>query len=156
MAGAIDITFDDLCGNFDPATVTAVFCDDGTGRPGKRLDVAISVGRRLGDAILLKGWPTIEQIETLIAEDDAVRALMCRLIIATGMQGKAEWTGDGAPHKGLEQRTMAQLELLATAQARSVGEAAAGKNPNAGGTIQPGTPNFMFAPSRSRPRRGGY
>jgi hypothetical protein len=155
MAGAIDITLDDLCGVFDPATVRAVFCDDGTGRPGRRLDTAISAGRRMGDAILMTGWGA-DAIESLVAEDEGIRTLMCRLIVACGMIGKAEWSGAGAPYENLEKQTLDRLKMIALGQARSSGESVAGANPNIAGVTIPAEPNFLFAPSASRPRRGGY
>lgn len=156
MAGAVDITIDDLCRSFNADTVRAVFCDDGTGRPGPRLEESLSIARRLGDAILLKGWSP-DQIEILIQEDAAIRALVCRLVIAQGMQGKAEWTGAGAPFENLEARTFQSLERIATGQARSIAESAgAGPNPNVAGSQAPSPPCYTFASSRDRPRRGGY
>jgi hypothetical protein len=157
MAGAIDIGLDDLYRVYNPETVRSIFCDDGSGRPSNRLEEAIAIARRLGDAQLLKAW-NLAQIETLIVEDAAIRALMCRLIIAEGGQGKLEWSGDPTqnPFDLLEKKVLAQLGAIALGQLRSAGESVAGANPNIAGDVSTTCPKRMFAPTREQPRRRGY
>jgi hypothetical protein len=156
MAGAIDITQDDLEAVFPATTVRQVFCDNGSAVAGRRLQTAISTARRELDAVLLKGWPTLDAIALLVAEDDSIKTLACRLVMAEGVEGKAEWSGEGAPFQHLRARTLATLELLAAGQKRSAGETVAGKNRNARGAVSPCSPVTMFAPTRDKPIRRGF
>lgn len=157
MAGAIDIGLDDLYRSYNPETVRSIFCDNGSGRPGPRLEESLAIARRMGDAQLLKAW-TLAQIETLVVEDVAIRALMCRLTIAVGGQAKIEWAGDPSqnPFALLEKNTISALGSIALGQTRSAGESVAGANPNISGSTTTTCPKRMFAPTREHPRRGGY
>lgn len=151
------ITREDLEDRYPPQHVLGVFADDGGLEPGPRLAIACLVATRLGQAVLLKAWPDPAQHETLLAEDEAIKSAFCHLAMAEGVVGKPEWSGPGAPYATLRKDALAMLELLAAAQLRSIGEAKAGANPNRKGNVaSPDCPPFMFAPSRNRPRPGGY
>lgn len=158
MPGPARITQADLEANFPPNHVRAVFCDDGKKNvPGPRLAAACTRASRRAESILLRAW-TSEQIDVLFAEDEAIKAETCRLAMAYGVEGKVEWTGQGAPYQGLEQAALKALKDLADAEQRSRAEReGAGQNPRVTGNISPTQcPQFMFASTKSRPRRGGY
>lgn len=156
MAGPVYISQADLEDHYTPTVVTNLFDDSGAGTPGPRLNRACAIASRQGDAILLKGWSP-EQIATLVHEDEAVLAALCKLAMAVGGEGKPEWTGEGAPFQTAAKDARAELELLAKAHLRSRAESAgAGENPNRRGSVSHGTPQFLFAPSRSKPNPGGF
>lgn len=150
------ITQEDIEERYPPQFVRQVFTDNGALSPGPRLPVACVVATRLGEAVLLKGW-SAAAIPTLVAEDEAIKSQLCAIAMFEGMQGKPQWCGQGAPYATLRKDAMAVLELLATAQLRSSAEAKAGANPNRKGNIStPDCPARMFAPTKARPRPGGY
>jgi hypothetical protein len=153
-----DLTLADLVAKFGSTLVNNVFCDDGSGEPGPRLLPSLRAGRRIGDAVLLTAW-TVEQISELVANDDAVRSAMLSLAMSEGMEGRIEWDSDGGPRERMRKAALETLRLLAKAEERSVAERKAGANPHASvGRVNTRTsPNtFVFAPSRSQPRRGGF
>lgn len=153
-----DLTLADLEAKFGPSIVRQVFCDDGSGEPGPRLTSALRSGRRIGDAVLLTAW-TLDQINELVANDDAVRSAMLSLALSEGMEGRIEWDSDGGQRERLRKSALETLKLLAKAEERSVAETTAGRNPHSsiGRVNTRTTPNtFVFAPTRSQPRRGGF
>lgn len=150
------ITQEDLEERYPPQFVRQVFADNGALSPGPRLPVACVVATRQAEAVLLKGWPAAS-IATLIAEDEAVKSAVCDLAMFEGMKGKPQWCGQGAPYATLRKDSLAVLELLAVGQLRSSAEVKAGANPNRKGNISsPDCPPRMFAPTRDRPKPGGY
>lgn len=150
------ITQEDLEERYPPQFVRQVFADNGALTPGPRLPVACVVATRLGESILLKAW-TSATIPTLVAEDEAVKSQLCAIAMFEGMQGKPQWCGQGAPYATLRSDAMKVLDLLAMGQLRSSAEAKAGANPNRKGNIaSPDCPPRMFAPTRDRPKPGGY
>jgi hypothetical protein len=157
LAGPARIDQADLEANFPPKHVRAVFSDDGKLQPGPRLSVACTRASRRAESILLRAW-SLAGIDVLYQEDEAVRAETCRLVMAYGVEGKIEWTGQGAPYAGLEKAALSALKDLADAEVRSRAESlGAGQNPRVTGNISsPETPQYVFAPSKSQPRRGGY
>lgn len=159
MAGAIDIALSDLEGRFAANLVRGVFCDNGSGQPGPRLQRSISSGRRIADALLLKAWSET-QIETLIAEDEAIRGAVLDLILSEGMAGRMEWDVPGGPRSSLRKNGMETLKLLAEAELRSIAENhGAGTNPHtrrASVRTERNPHTFIFAPSKAQPRRGGF
>ena len=157
MAAPIYVGQSDLETFFPANHVRLVFCDDGTGNPGPRLAVACSVGCRQADSILLKAWED-DNLAALVAGDDAIRLAVCSRVMAVGVLGKPEWSGEGAPYAQLKKDALATLQLLATAQLRSRAEkTGGGANPNAKGSIgSAACPQFVFAPSLRNPRPGGY
>jgi hypothetical protein len=157
MAAPIYVGQSDLETFFPPNHVRQVFCDDGTGTPGPRLAVACSVGCRQADGFLLKAWAD-DNLAALVAGDDAIRLAVCQLVMAVGVLGKPEWSGEGAPYASSKKDALATLQLLSTAQLRSRAEkTGGGANPNAKGSIASAAcPQFVFAPSRRNPRPGGY
>jgi hypothetical protein len=156
MAGPQYIVQADLEQRFRPDVVKRVFSDDGGGVAGPRLDQSARAASRQADAVLLKAW-TVDQVPLLVAEDEAVWSAVCELAMAHGTEGKPEWSGDGAPFEDLRRRALEMLEMLAKAQLRSRGEAVAGANPNVKGSVSSvESPAFMFAPSRGRPKPGGF
>lgn len=157
MAAPIYIGQSDLEAFFPATHVRQVFSDDGSGTPGPRLATALSAGCRQADAYLLKGWAD-DNLAALVAGDDSIRLAVCQLVMAVGVLGKPEWSGEGAPYATLRKDALAMLQLLSTAQLRSRAEkTGAGANPNAKGSIASAAcPQFVFAPSRRNPRPGGY
>lgn len=159
MAGAVDISLGDLNDRFTAKYVTQVFCDNGSNQPGSRVYPAISAARRIADAILLKAW-TAAQIEILVAEDDAIRAAILDIALSEGMAGRPQWDTPDGPRYRMKKSAIENLSLLAQGHLRSVGEAAgAGRNPHtrSGRVNTERTPHtFVFAPSRSKPTRGGF
>lgn len=158
MAGTIDITLADLEGQFNARQVQSVFSDDGSGKPGARLQTAISVARRLADGVMLAAWSEA-QIVTLVAEDDAIRSAVLDLVMSEGMKGRLEWDTEGGPRDRLRKAGLENLKLLAQAQLRSVGESKAGVNPHvkaASARTERNPHTFVFAPSKARPVRGGF
>jgi hypothetical protein len=159
MPGPARIDREDLEAQFPSRHVGAVFCDDDSGQPGPRLAAACSRASRRAEGLLLRAWSS-EQIDVLYDEDEAIVAETCRLAMAYGVEGKTEWSGQGAPYQGLEQAALKALKDLADAETRSRGEAnGAGTNPRAQGNISaPGgaCTQYTFSESRTRPRRGGY
>jgi hypothetical protein len=159
MAGAVEFTLSDLEAQFDASMVKRVFCDNGNGRVGPRLTSALSVARRVADALLLAAWSQ-EQIEVLVTEDDAVRSAILDLALSEGMKGKLEWDVAGGVRERMRKAAIENLNLLAQGKLRSVAEAAgAGRNPH----TKPGEVNtqrtphtFIFAPTKARPNRGGF
>lgn len=152
------ITQEDIEERYPPQFVWQVFSDDGAAEPGPRLAVACAVATRQAESVLLKAWPA-EQIPLLIAEDEAVKSSVCDLAMFEGIKGKPQWSGQGSPYAGLRVDAMKMLEALAQAQLRTIAEGKGGvaTNPNRKGNVaSPDSPQFMFAPSRSRPRPGGY
>lgn len=150
------ITREDLEERYPPQHVRGVFADDGSREPGPRLPVACAVATRLGEAVLLKAW-TAEQIRGLVAEDEAIKSAFCKLAMYEGADGKPEWMGEGRPYASLRKNALETLELLVKAELRSRAEATVGANPNRKGSVSsPDSPQFMFAPSKGRPRPGGY
>lgn len=157
MAAPIYVSQDDLESFFPSNHVRGVFCDDGSGLPGPRLTTALSAGCRQADGFLLKAWED-DNLAALVTGDDAIRLAVCSLVMAIGVLGKPEWSGEGAPYQNLRKEAFASLQLLATAQLRSRAEkTGGGANPNARGSIaSAAVPQFVFAPSRRNPRPGGY
>lgn len=146
----------DVEGRYPPQFVRQVFSDNGALVVGPRFGIAASVGSRQAEAVLNKAWPTAK-IPTLVAEDEAIKSLVCALVMYEGMQGKPQWCGPGAPYERLRTDSLKVLELLAVGQLRTSAEAVAGANPNRRGNItSPDSPTRMFANTRDRPRRGGY
>lgn len=158
MPGPVRVNQDDLEAFFPPEHVRAVFSDDGSGNAGPRLTIACDVATRRAEAILRRAWPGNEQLDALFAEDSAVRWAAASLALVQGVQGKPQWTGPGAPYEGLEKTALKTLDDLAKANTRSRAEAnGAGQNPLVKGSISsPEQPQYVFAASKSNPRRGGY
>lgn len=151
------ITQEDLEEHYPSQFVRQAFSDDGKLQAGPRLAVACAVATRQGESVLLKAWPA-ESIPALVRDDEAVKSALCDLAMFEGVKGKPQWSGQGAPYANLRKDALAALELLALGQLRSIAEKGpAGANPNRKGNIaSPDSPPFMFAPSRARPRPGGY
>lgn len=146
----------ELEAHYPPGVVRRVFSDDGSGNPGPRLARACLRASRRAESLLLRAW-TDEQITKLFEEDEAVVAATCGLALFYGVEGKTEWTGQGAPYEGLERRCLAELRDLADGKSRSRGEAeGAGTNPTITGRSNVPCPQYVFATSAKQPRRGGY
>lgn len=160
MPGPTRINEADLKANFPPRDVDAVFCDDGTGRPGARLAAACLRASRRAEGILRRAWNSDKQLEALFREDEGVRGETCRLAMFYGAEGRAAWTGEGAPFANAEKAALAALRELADAEVRSRAETVedgAGANPRASGDVRPTQdPCFIFASTQRTPRRGGY
>jgi hypothetical protein len=157
VPGPVRIDQDDLEKFFPPKTVRAVFSDNGSGNPGPRLALACATASRRAEGVLLRAW-SLESIDKLFEEDEAVMYATCCLAIAQGVMGRPEWSGQGAPFAGLEKQCLTALRELADAQTRSRAETnGAGGNPTLKGSIRaPAEPQYVFSPSKSNPRRGGY
>lgn len=156
MPGPARIDQGDLEQNFPPKHVRLIFSDDGSGNPGPRLAAACLRASRRAESILLRAW-SLESIDKLFEEDEAVMAECCRLAIAYGVQGKTEWSGQGAPYEGTEKAALAALRDLTDGQMRSRGESqGAGTNPTITGRSTVPDPQYVFASSAKQPRRGGY
>lgn len=159
MTGTVDIYLSDLEEQFDPGLVRQVFCDDGSGVPGPRLFTSCSVARAFADAVLLKAW-TLEEIETLILEDPAIKSGVLDLVLAQGMKGRLMWDTKDGPRETFFKSGMNTLNLVVDGQLRSRAESrGVTKNPHVsmGRVNTQRTPHeFVFAPSRSRPIRGGF
>lgn len=153
------VTQADLNARFGAAQVVRVFCDDGSGTAGPRLPVSLEVGSREAESVLLGAWSQ-EAIALLVANDEAVKAKVCDLVLADGHSGRPEWQG-GPDAPGVQMRKQA-LEFfrdLAKAQKRSAGEAQAGANPHARGglvTTARVPHSWTFAPSANNRPRGGF
>lgn len=151
------VTQADLDARYPPNHVARIFCDDGSGLPGPRLAMALDEGSRQAEAILLKGWTSLDSIKKLVDEDSAVKGAICRLVVSLGCEGKPEWSGEGAPYATARKDARQTLEDVARAALRSRGEAVAGKNTNQLTRVSnPQCPPFMFAASKGRPNPGGY
>jgi hypothetical protein len=144
------VTQADLEGRFGAMRVREVFCDDGGVVAGPRLAISLNVGSKLAVTELLKAW-TYEQIELLVANDEAVKAWVCDLVLSDGMSGRPQWQGEGSPVENMRKTALDSLKALAAAEKRSAGEAMAGANPNARvGVVNARSPKpFIFAPSGS-------
>jgi hypothetical protein len=163
MAGAIDISHADLEARFSALQVKRVFCDNGSNTVnGSRIASAISTARRIADAILLTAWNQ-QQIETIVAEDDAVRSAILDIALSEGMVGRLEWDSDNGPREKLKKQAVDTLKLLAQCQLRSIAETrGAGENPHGRmGAVRNDRSaargkDFVFAPSKNNPSRGGF
>jgi hypothetical protein len=157
VPGPARITQADLEANFPPEHVRGVFSDTGKLLPGPRLATACARASRRAEGILLRAW-SLEGIDVLYAEDEAIVAETCRLAMAYGVEGKPQWTGQGAPYQGLEKAALAALRDLADAEVRSRAESlGAGANPRVSGNVSaPSEPQYVFSSSRNQPRRGGF
>jgi hypothetical protein len=157
VPGPARIDQGDLEKFFPPNHVRALFSDSGSGAPGPRLVLACTVASRRAESILLRAW-SLDSIDALFEEDEAVVCAACGLAMAIGAMARPEWSGQGAPYQGLEKSSLAALKDLADAQTRSRAETnGAGANPTLKGSISaPKEPQYMFTPSKSRPTRGGY
>lgn len=157
MAGVAYIDQAVLEAEFGQEQVRALFCDDGSGTPNAtRLERCCRIASREADTELLKGWG-LEAIATLVFEDDAAKTAVCKLAMAAGALGKPEWMGPNSPYAGFRDEAFKTLNAIAKANKRSAGESKAGANPHLrGATAAPQSPQFMFAPTRGRPRPGGY
>ena len=149
------VTQADLETRFPPAIVKAIFCDDRTGLAGPRLALALNEGSRQAEAILMTAF-TLAQIATLVSEDEAVKGAICRLVVSMGVEGKPEWSGDGAPYTALKKDARTTLGDVAKARLRSRGEPVAGANTTHLPTVSHAEPTFQFAPTRNRQNPGGY
>lgn len=150
------VTQADLDARFPPRHVAALFCDDGSGVAGPRLAMALDEASRQAEAILRKGWPSVEAIQKLVAADSAVKGAVCRLVMAIGAEGKPEWSGENAPYATFRKDARQTLEDLARAALRSPGEAQAGANANMRARVSNATcPPFVFAPTPGKPNTGG-
>jgi hypothetical protein len=158
VPGPARIDQGDLESNFAPQHVRRVFSDDGSGNPGPRLAAACLRASRRAESILLRAWPDPTSMDKLFEEDEAIIAETCRLAMAFGVEGKPEWSGQGAPYQGLEKAALAALRDLTDAETRSRAEQnGAGSNPTIRGSIQtPQEPAYVFANSLTQTRRGGY
>lgn len=155
MPGPVLVTQQDLEASYTPRVVRQVFSDDAQQAAGPRLSVACSVASSQATAILLKAW-TEEQIVTLVSQDAAVKHAICGLAMAIGAEAKPEWSGEGRPFAGVEERSVKWLKELAGAHIRSRGEAnGAGTNPTIAGRTNKPTPQYMFAETKGK-RPGGY
>lgn len=155
---SVDLGYGDLVERFGPNLVRQVFCDNGSGTPGPRLFRSLKSGRRIADSVLLAAWSQ-EQIETLVAEDDAVRGSALDLVLSEGMAGKLEWDVEGGARDRLRKAALENLRMLVKGEQRSTAEKTAGANPHirAGRVNTQRTPHtFIFAPSRAKPRPGGF
>jgi hypothetical protein len=149
------VTQADLEAHYAPKVVRQVFSDDGTQNAGPRLAVACQTGSAQACALLLPAW-TEEQIVTIAAEDPAVKHAICQLVMAIGTEGKPEWSGEGRPYAGLEDRARKWLKDLAAAAIRSRAEAqGAGQNQTIRGRTNKPTPQYIFAETKGK-RPGGY
>lgn len=161
-APPVYITQADLEERYGPTHVRQIWSPKGSNVPDTaRLGKSCAVASRQADAILAKAWPagtvSPDAIEKLVANDDAVKDAICDLAMAHGVKGKPEWSGEGAPYAGIQAAARKMLEDIARGQLRPRGELEAGSNPNVRGHVRsPDNPQFMFAPSRARPRPGGY
>lgn len=151
------VTLADVQAVFPPDVVGAVFSDDGTGIAGPRFETARRIASRLGEAILRKAWPGAPQLTALVAEDEAVKAMFCHLVMAEGVSVKPEWSGPEAPFAHLRKQAIQMFERYAQGQARPLAETAdgVGKNPNVGSSLTVATPERLFVPNARNPRAGG-
>lgn len=158
MAGVDYITLEDLEGRFGSRQVLRVFADDGRPSAGPRLGRSITGASRQADAILLGAF-SLDQIATLVTEDQAVLDAVCDIAMAEGMKARFEWAGDSTPYTTLASEAKKVLKEVASARLRSAGETVAGANPNARAGLvstERSPHTFIVAPSRSRPVRGGF
>lgn len=156
MAGTVDVTYSDLVARFGAELPRQVFCDDGSGTPGPRLTTSLRSGRRLADTVLLKAW-TREQIEVLVAEDDAIRGAILDIVISDGMLGRLQWESETGMRVTLRKQGIDTLKMLVSSELESVGSEVAGKRMNTEGVRVGRVPaSFSMAPSKSRPTRGGF
>lgn len=161
MAAPVYVSQSDLEAVFGARMVRQVFVDDGSTTPGPRLTMACSVASRQADALLLAAWGA-DAIVELVDNDDAIKSSICKLALAEGMEGRPEWSTSGSEDSQSEKLRKAArqtLKDLASAQLRSAGEAEAGQNPHlsVGRVSTARSPHeFVFAPSRYKPTRGGF
>lgn len=161
MAAVVYVDQTDLENQFGARMVAQVFCDDGSGTPGPRLTRSCSVASRQADAYLLKAWPQ-DEIATLVENDDAVLSSICKLAMAEGFESRPEWNpaaNEDGPAEKWRKSARTTLKDLAEARTRSAGEADAGTNPHVrvGLVNTVSTPHdFIFAPTRNRPKPGGF
>lgn len=148
----------DLVARFGATRVKEVFCDDGGGTVGPRLTTSLAVGSKQAEAELLKAWPS-DQIQTLVDGDAAIKAAVCDLVLADGMSARPQWQGEGSPVEGMRKLAIESLRAYAAAEKRTAAEETAGTNPNSRvGVVNVNRrcASFTFAPSASRPVRGGF
>lgn len=160
MPGAVELSRTDLEAKYTASYVRSVFGDNGNGRPGPRVETALAVARRLADAVLLKAWNE-EQISVLVYQDESIRSQVLSLAMSEGMEGRPEWdNGADGPRERMRKNALANLELIVKGELRSRGENhGAGTNPHTrlGSVRTERTPHtFVFAGTKSHPRRGGF
>jgi len=150
------VTQADMEARFPPAHVRRVFSDDGSVTMGPRFDMIVDEASRQGEAILLRAF-TRDQIATLVAEDAAVKGAFCKLVLAAGCEGRAEWSGQGAPYTGLYEKARQMLRDIADAELRSPAEAKAGANTTHLPRVQTAeSPAFMYQSTRGNRSGGGF
>ncbi len=153
------VTFAQVAAKFTPRQVREAFTDDGSAAMNQTaFDDAVAEASGIADAILAKAWPD-PVARAAMAADPAVNGAIRSIVMALGAQRKPEWRGaDGRGiYDGLKEKAEKQLERIAAAGLRPAAEAIAGANPNVGGSVStPESPQFVFAPSASRPKPGGY
>lgn len=153
------ITQADIEARHKPREVRGAACDDGSGTPGPALATALATASRRAQLILGRAWPTQEQVELLVAGDDAVKGALCDMAMYELTKRVQAWIGqDGKPLLAqINKDAEALLNALADAQLRSNGETTAGANPRHDVRVNsPDEPQFVFAPSMRNPSPGGY
>lgn len=148
----------DLEAQFGPEQVRRVFSDDGLTVSSAALAAAIARASRVVDSVLARAWPDAVTRAT-VAGDEGVKAIASTLAMHYGYQRRPEMRSDASPEGPLAKdadRALADLDRIAKGELRPE-VADGGTNQNVVGRLTtPQTPQFMFAPSRGRPRPGGY
>ena len=128
--------------------------DDGSNSPNVTvINSALTEGSKQAIAILRSNLSDAE-IENL-ATDEVVQGAVARLAMAILAERKPEWSREGqGPYANLAKR--AKDALNEVAQARQKPLAQAQPNPLTQGHLRPTAPDFVFAPTPTRPKRGGY
>lgn len=152
------VTQSDLEDFHKPSEVVRVFTDDGGATINTaRLDAAIARGSGIADAILARAWKDAAS-RAKMAEDPAVKGAIADLVMGYGMNRKPEWRREGkGAGDGLIRDAKDTLTKVAAAKLRPAKESEAGANPTVKSrTNLPQEPQFIFAPTSSNPRPGGY
>ena len=117
-----------------------------------------------GFAILLKSYPSTDQIVLLVQNDDGLRNHFAWIAVNLASERRVEFTAEdgGGAHRVQHDRALKHMEDLMRSKRRSKGEAVAGKGRTAGGKLQPRPPAttaaaMQFAPTKASPTgRGGF
>lgn len=139
---------------FTARAVRGASTDDGGTSPNEtRIANACLEGTKLAYAILHKSLSHAEIMN--LAADEGVMGAAGDIAMSILVRRKPEWNADGeGPYRNLRKNAEADLKLIAEAERKPAAQAA--PNPVTQGHVRPAEPDFQFAPTPCKPKRGGY
>src|SRR5574341_2274511 len=158
MATPEYLTPGDLEANIGAGEVTRLSDDDGDGiRDSTTLNQVMAEAEGLAASYLLRGF-SAQQILLLAANDPYLTSSSAWIACELLSERRGEFIApDGKGRYWVQyERAIGYCDRLAKAQIKSKGEAVAGENKLAGGSVRPKTldgknPTFVFSPDRESP-----